>query len=382
MCYDKYKSKSLTSLVIEITRDCNFKCNHCLRGEEEKNKSFNKKLFRKFLIDNNIKKISDLTLSGGEPTLNLSAMKDILELLKHYQVELDTFFIATNGSKLDFEFLEIVSDFYSYSNPETRQNSYVKISNSSWHKEERAKNNIKLNDIKNLTNPENLYTFISDNIIDKYSKQFINEVTDKLIEEQYEYLDENDDFYDKNIKKFKKNIVKELENNNYTYDTYDKVLDLISDDFNINLKKQKMLNMVKELDMENRSIFELENSQYLSLVNNGRVSENKANDFRITKREKQEMEYNSLYETNNFYINDKHLLNEEEYVIQDVIYFSYDGKVTRNCNLDYNQIDKMGMESKVFFNKNMNEMINKINLLEKEQKIKKTQKNSSINLNL
>lgn len=204
MCYDKYKSKSLTSLVIEITRDCNFKCNHCLRGEEEKNKNFDKKLFRKFLIDNNIKKISDLTLSGGEPTLNLNAMKDILELLKHYQVELDNFFIATNGSKLDFEFLEIVSDFYNYSNKETRSNSYVKISNSSWHKEERAKNNIKLNDITNVTNPEDLYTFISDNIIDKYSKQFINEVTDNLIEEQYEYLDENDEFYDKNIKKFKK----------------------------------------------------------------------------------------------------------------------------------------------------------------------------------
>ncbi len=315
MCYDKYKSKSLTSLVIEITRDCNFKCNHCLRGEEEKNKNFDKKLFRKFLIDNNIKKISDLTLSGGEPTLNLNAMKDILELLKHYQVELDNFFIATNGSKLDFEFLEIVSDFYNYSNKETRSNSYVKISNSSWHKEERAKNNIKLNDITNVTNPEDLYTFISDNIIDKYSKQFINEVTDNLIEEQYEYLDENDEFYDKNIKKFKKNIKTELENNNYPYDTYDKILDLISEDFNINLKKEKMLNMVKELSIEDKSIFELENSQYPLLINNGRVFENKSNDFRITKRKKQEMVDNSLYETENFYTYNKDLLNEEEYFI-------------------------------------------------------------------
>lgn len=56
--------------------------------------------------------------------------------------------------------------------------------------------------------------------------------------------------------------------------------------------------------------------------------------------------------------------------------------MTRNCNLDYNKIDKIGVEPKVFFDKNMNEIINKINSLNKELKLKTKKLNSTIDLNL
>lgn len=377
MCYDKYKSKNINSLVVELTRDCNFKCNHCLRGEEEKNKVFDKKLFRKFLIDNNIRNIDNITLSGGEPTLNLQAMKDILELLKHYQIELGSFFIATNGSKLNFEFIKILSDYYTYCSIEKREMSYVKISNSPWHKEERAKRNIKLEKLERFTNLEELNQYVNDNIFDYYVKDYIDEIAEKVVEEQKYISDEDDELYNENDDIFKENIKKELLKNNYPYESYDIRKDILSEDYSLSFKNKNIYTMLSELNLNNKSLFELENSDYMTLINNGRVKNNSIEDFKIEKRKKREENSSELEETFNLYKNDNDLLNLEEYTIDDIIYFSYNGKVTGNCNFDFNQIDKMSIEPKEFFEKGLNNIINKLN-----KPVKKLNKNKSIELEI
>ena len=56
----------LDSLVIEVTRRCQLKCEHCLRGNAQKrdmSRDYIKDLFKK------VGYISNLTFTGGEPSL-------------------------------------------------------------------------------------------------------------------------------------------------------------------------------------------------------------------------------------------------------------------------------------------------------------------------
>jgi len=59
---------NIDNLIIEITRKCNFTCDHCLRGEAQ-NKDIDHKVIDA-LLDNNIEYISNITFTGGEPSLN------------------------------------------------------------------------------------------------------------------------------------------------------------------------------------------------------------------------------------------------------------------------------------------------------------------------
>jgi len=66
------KKVATDNLVLEVTRKCNMNCAHCLRGNaEDKDISFD-------LIDillDNIDSINMITFTGGEPSLNVKALK-------------------------------------------------------------------------------------------------------------------------------------------------------------------------------------------------------------------------------------------------------------------------------------------------------------------
>ena len=66
------KKLQLNEFAIEITRKCNMKCAHCLRGEAQK-RNIHKKYITKVLED--ISSIGSLTITGGEPTLNMFQQK-------------------------------------------------------------------------------------------------------------------------------------------------------------------------------------------------------------------------------------------------------------------------------------------------------------------
>lgn len=103
------------NIVIEVTRKCNLACDHCLRGCAQNMNikiEYIDKLFE-IISDNDIDCI-DLALSGGEPSLNLKALKQIYMKLKHYHISLSSFYLATNGINNDNKnFILILLDFYS-----------------------------------------------------------------------------------------------------------------------------------------------------------------------------------------------------------------------------------------------------------------------------
>ena len=87
-------------LAIEVTRKCNMKCEHCLRGAAQR-KTINNTYIYKILsfIDN----ISSLTLTGGEPTLAMDTLEHIRECITYSNCNVGNFYMVTNGKAINVE---------------------------------------------------------------------------------------------------------------------------------------------------------------------------------------------------------------------------------------------------------------------------------------
>lgn len=101
----------LDSVEFEITRRCNLRCAHCYRGnQQEKDISFD-------VIDNlldQVKYISKLYFSGGEPLLNLPAIRHVFNKIKDENIYLNRAYITTNGTIFSDEFIELMKAFQGY----------------------------------------------------------------------------------------------------------------------------------------------------------------------------------------------------------------------------------------------------------------------------
>jgi hypothetical protein len=88
----------ILDLVIEVTRRCNMKCAHCLRGEPQ-NKTLKEEHLRNLLRQ--VSYISNVTFTGGEPTLpsGLKMINKFIDLCHAYEVEVGNWYIVTNGLK-------------------------------------------------------------------------------------------------------------------------------------------------------------------------------------------------------------------------------------------------------------------------------------------
>ena len=96
------------SLIFEVTRRCQLQCGHCLRGRRQ-NMELSKEIVDKMLSQ--ITSISEITFTGGEPTLNLPIIRYILEQIKKRNIPIYGFFIATNGLSNQMEFAHIILDY-------------------------------------------------------------------------------------------------------------------------------------------------------------------------------------------------------------------------------------------------------------------------------
>lgn len=121
------------NIVIEVTRKCNLACEHCLRGCAQNTNIKLEYIDRLFeIISNNNIDYIDLTLSGGEPSLNLKALAHIYTKLKYYHINLSGFYLATNGVNNDNEkFISILLKFYSL--VEDKESFAVDISDDVQH---------------------------------------------------------------------------------------------------------------------------------------------------------------------------------------------------------------------------------------------------------
>lgn len=102
---------NIYSLVIEVGRKCNMNppCQHCLRGYPQ-NKVISEKVLEKFFSQVNY--ISSITIGGGEPTLHLDEIDNLINIILKHNVEIGSFYIVTNGKIYRQRLIDICNFLY------------------------------------------------------------------------------------------------------------------------------------------------------------------------------------------------------------------------------------------------------------------------------
>ena len=88
----------VNNLVIEITRRCNLKCSHCLRGDVEKIDISDEVLDATF---SGISHVDTLTITGGEPGLALDRIEQIINHIHFKSIVVDEIYMVSNLRKYD-----------------------------------------------------------------------------------------------------------------------------------------------------------------------------------------------------------------------------------------------------------------------------------------
>lgn len=122
-------------LSIEITRRCNMRCSHCLRGNVQ-NIDIKTEYIRNIL--RHTKRIAHLVITGGEPSMNVSAIKFILNQLNRRKISVDGFYIVTNGSQTSMsdDFIKICEKLYACQSEEScpeELDCMLEMSNDRFH---------------------------------------------------------------------------------------------------------------------------------------------------------------------------------------------------------------------------------------------------------
>ena len=115
------------TLVIEVTRRCNYRCMHCLRGDAQ-DKDISKKILDRIVesvIANNV------VFTGGEPALNIKAISYYWEQSKKHGTLPSSFYIVTNGS-VNQEKLALVS-LRMYAQAEEKELCGLSVSSDPYH---------------------------------------------------------------------------------------------------------------------------------------------------------------------------------------------------------------------------------------------------------
>jgi len=99
----------IDNMVFEVTRKCNMKCEHCLRGCSE-NLDITEQIIKEALKD--VTQISSLTITGGEPTLNIKGIEFIFNQIHAQGIELNAFWMATNAKVYSEKLVSLLIDEY------------------------------------------------------------------------------------------------------------------------------------------------------------------------------------------------------------------------------------------------------------------------------
>lgn len=99
------------NLVFEVTRRCNMNCGHCMRGKAQC-KDISKDVIDKTL--DSVESIQSLLFTGGEISLNLNAIKYILEACKKRNIMVYNFYAVTNGKVVTNDFIMTMCEWYLY----------------------------------------------------------------------------------------------------------------------------------------------------------------------------------------------------------------------------------------------------------------------------
>ena len=139
------KPLSIENLVIEVGRNCNLNCIHCLRGDANTSGMTNEIVDKIF---ENISYVQSLTITGGEPFLYPETMLYIANTIEKKKIDLGSFFIATNGTVKSEKTILAIIKLYSLS--DEKECCSIRISNDEFHKNERQFNNLHLDETLDL----------------------------------------------------------------------------------------------------------------------------------------------------------------------------------------------------------------------------------------
>ena len=102
-------------LILEVTRRCNMSCEHCIRGDAQAMDISDDvlKLTAKYVQPNTV------TFSGGEPSLNVPAIRSYFEFAEKYGHMPSSFFVVTNGKVNQLELaVELLKAYSKMDEPE------------------------------------------------------------------------------------------------------------------------------------------------------------------------------------------------------------------------------------------------------------------------
>lgn len=125
-------NNSIYQLFIEVTRRCNFRCEHCMRGNPQR-KDFNPEWLDVFLKNNRIGTIGTIVFTGGEPFLATNVIKQCIGVLRKRKCCVENFYIASNGSKYGIDEHMVVSELYCMCSE--NEISALEFSNTQFHQE-------------------------------------------------------------------------------------------------------------------------------------------------------------------------------------------------------------------------------------------------------
>lgn len=100
---------------------------------KHKKEIYIKSILQKVLED--INSIGSLTITGGEPTLNIPAIRFILEELKRLEIPVNNFYIVVNGRKTcqSVDFLHLLIEMYMYQDYKDEYLPMIQMSNDKYH---------------------------------------------------------------------------------------------------------------------------------------------------------------------------------------------------------------------------------------------------------
>lgn len=98
-------------LALEVTRRCNMSCKHCLRGDAQ---DVDMPLDVVDLALRDACYIEQIAFTGGEPALNLPAVERALEACERHGIQVESFFMATNGSIVTDELISLLGKWDAY----------------------------------------------------------------------------------------------------------------------------------------------------------------------------------------------------------------------------------------------------------------------------
>lgn len=122
---------SCDTLILEVTRRCNMCCDHCLRGDAM-SMDMDDAMVDK--IVDAVDGIGTVVFSGGEPTLNLAAIRHFFDKVERKYGYTPAFYIVTNGLANQLELATILLDAYSRREDGAEREIYgVAISRDMFH---------------------------------------------------------------------------------------------------------------------------------------------------------------------------------------------------------------------------------------------------------